>query len=256
MASTPVQLTLDKDEITLDDLTEAVAAFTGYLESLDLGQSPTGRRTHDFRVVGLSYNSPAQIVAVAEPRERYADNGPAIVGLAVLGIRHIASGGGRPEGVSDEALESLRRLAAFSTNGRPGATIAAPSLQVSAPVTSALAAQVDRVLSQGDSIGAIEGHLDTISVHGRPYFTLYDAVSGRGVRCYFSEDQRADVVSALGKKVIAHGRIRRDPTGTPRDLRDIDRLVQLGRSQGSPDDLPGIFAGLNVRRYLSELRGD
>ena len=256
MASTPVQLTLDRDEITLDDLTEAIAAFTGYLESLDVSQSPNGRRTHDFRLVSLSYDSPAHIVAVAEPRENYRDNGPALAAMAVRGPREIAGGTGRPEGFPDEALENLKRLARLGTNGRPGAVISAPTLHASAAVAPALAAQVDRVLSQGDSVGSIEGQLDTISVHGRPYFTLYDAVSGRGVRCYFSDEQRATVIPALGKKVLAHGRLRRDPAGVPRELRDLDELTILGRSPGSPDTLPGIFAGLDVREYLRDLRGE
>lgn len=256
MAGTPIQLTLDKDEIALGDLAEALTAFTGYLEQLDQAQSPGGRRTHDFRVVSLSYNSPAEIVAVAEPRETFADNGPVLAALAVRGVRDIEAGRGRPEGVPYEALENLRRLAGFATNGRPGAIIAAPTLHTSAPVTSALAVQVERVLSQGDSIGAIEGKLETISVHGRQYFTLYDAVSGRGVRCYFPDAQRANVIKALGKKVIAHGKLRRDPAGIPREMRDLDGFDVLGQTRGSPDTLPGVFAGLDVTGYLKELRGE
>lgn len=255
MASTPVELTLDKDEITLADLAEAVAAFSGYLEQLDIAQSPNGRRTLDFRVTSLSYNSPALISAVAEPRENAGDNSAAVLTLAIRGIREIGAGGGRPNHVPDEALEHLKRLAGFSTNGHAGVTVTAPTLRLVAPVTSAVAQQIDRVLSQGETIGSIEGQLDTISVHGRPFFTLYDAVTGRGVRCYFPQQRNADVIKALGQKVIAHGRLRRDPGGTPREMSDLDYFAELGHPEGSADDLPGIFAGLDVGAYLREIRG-
>jgi hypothetical protein len=256
MASTPIRLTLDRGEITLEDLASAVAAFSGYLEQLDLAQSRNGRRTLDFRLVTLSYNSPAEVVAVAEPRENVTDNGPAVLALAIRGIREIASGSGRPERVPDEALEHLRRLAGFSTNGHVEVTITAPTLNLAAPVSSALAGQVDRVLSQGDSVGAIEGQLDTISVHSRPYFTLYDAVTGRGVRCYFGDNRRAAVLAALGKKIIAHGELRRDPSGSPTQLTNLDHFEVLGKPKGSMKNLPGIYAGLDVRRQLREIRGE
>lgn len=108
--------------------------------------------------------------------------------------------------------------------------------------------------SRYGSVGAIEGQLDTISVHGRPYFTLYDAVTGRGVRCYFGDSRRAAVLAALGKKVIAHGRLRRDPGGLPRELTDLDEFEVLGKPRGSIKNLPGIYAGLDVRKHLSDIR--
>jgi hypothetical protein len=256
MASTPIQLTFERDEITLDDLASALGAFGGYLEQLDLAQSPTGHRTHDFRIVSLSYNSPMQALAVAEPREDMADNGPAIAAMAIRGIRDIASGIGRPDRFPDEALEHLRRLAALAVNGTAAVTITAPTLHLVAPVTSALVGQVDRVLSQGDSIGAIEGQLDTISVHGRPFFTLYDALTGRGVKCYFKEERRALVLRSLGKKMLAHGRLRRDPHGDPKELFDLDHLEPLGDPSGNIRGLAGVFRGIDALQHLRDVRGE
>lgn len=255
MASTPIQLTIERDELSLSDLQTAVAAFAGILEELDVSTSPTGRRTLDFRLSHLSYSSPLVVEAKAEPREDAADNGPIVATLAIRGIQEIEGGGGRPERFPYEALKNLRRLAAFSTNGTAAVSIRAPTLQLVAPVTSALVSQVERVLSQGDAIGAIEGQLDTVSVHGHPYFTLYDALTGRGVRCYFGDSRRAQVVAALGKRMIAHGRLRRDSTGAPREMRDIDELRELSRPEGSADALPGILRGVDVHRLLDEIRG-
>jgi hypothetical protein len=254
MASTPIQLRVDRDEMSLDDLQTAVAAFAGLLEELDTATSSTGRRGLDFRVATVSYHSPLLVEAMAEPREDAPDNGPAVVTLAIRGTQAVQLGAGRPEGFSDEALDHLRRLAGFS-NGRAAVEIAAPTLRLVASVTSALAAQVDRVLSQGEAIGAIEGHLDTVSVHLRPFFTLYDALTGRGVKCYFADDRRAEVIASLGKRMLVHGRLRRDPGGAPREMRDIDNLIELGHPGGSPEGLAGVLRGLDVHALLREVRG-
>lgn len=252
MASTPVSLTIDVDTLTLDGLGEIVSAFTAYLAQVDLGE--TGKRTLSYRVTSLSYSSPALLAAVAEPRGDAPDNGPAVLAKAIRGIRHVAQGE-RPTGFRDEALEALRTLAEYG-NGHRGIRVEAPTLRLRAPITKAVATQADRVLAQNDGIGAIEGQLDTISVHSQPYFTLFDAVTGRGVRCYFGEERYGAVVAALGKKVIAHGRLRRDPRGSPREMRDLDHFEVLGGAEGSVENLAGVYAGLDVKSYLRDVRGD
>ena len=256
MSRTALELVVERDELTLADLAELTAAFEGYVASLDVAQSQNGRRTLDLRLAAITYHSPLTIRADLDPREDVADNGPAVARVSVRGIEWMETGAGRPSGFPDEALENLRRLAGFTTNGKAATvTLRAPTLALAAPVTPALVGHVDRVLTQGDAIGAIEGSLDTVSVHSQPYFTLYDALSGRGVRCYFREEWRARVVAALGKRMIVHGRLRRDPSGDPREMRDIDDMRELGRAEGSPDKLAGVFAGLDVKGYLRELRG-
>lgn len=252
MASTPVTLTIDLDTLTLDGLGEIVSAFTAYLAQVDLSESSSGKRTLTYRVTALSYSSPALLSAVAEPRDDVADTGPAVLSKAIRAVAQVARGE-RPPGFRDEALEALRTLADYG-NGQRGIRIDAPTLSLRALITKSVATQAERVLAQNDGIGSIEGHLDTISVHGQPYFTLFDAVSGRGVRCYFDSNRLADVIAALGKKVIAHGRLRRDPRGAPREMRDLDYFDVMGGAEGSIDNLPGVFAGLDVKSYLRAIR--
>lgn len=256
MAQTPLELVVERDELTLGDLSDLASAFAGYLTALDASRSPNGRPTLDFRLGSVSYSSPLTISARLDPKEDAADNGPTVARLAIRGIEAMQAGAGRPEGFPDDALENLRRLAGYTTNGKAASVLVrAPSLELAAPVSPVVVAHVDRVLAQGDAIGAIEGSLDTVSVHSQPYFTLYDAVTQRGVRCYFPTDWRARVVAALGKRMLVHGRLRRDPSGAPREMRDIDELVELGKADGSPDNLAGVYAGLDVKGYLRDLRG-
>jgi hypothetical protein len=252
VASTPVSLTIERDEITLDELGEIVRAFTAYLIQVDLSLSSTSRRTLNYRITHLSYSSPVQLAAVAEPKEERTDNGPAVLSTAIRGIAEVDAGG-RPAGVRDDALEALATLADYGVNGR-GLRIEAPTLSLRAPISKAVVAQVEKVLSRGEAVGALEGQLETISVHAQPYFTLYDAVSGRGVRCYFTEERRAAVVAAFGKKVIAHGRLRREPNGAPREMRDLDWFEVLGEPKGSLDNLPGVYAGVDSESALRDSR--
>lgn len=116
------------------------------------------------------------------------------------------------------------------------------------------------VLAQGYSVGGVEGQLEAISVHGQPSFTLYDAVTGRAVRCYFAPSLQPQVKASLGSKVFVHGVLRRDALGRPSQLRDIDQFVRLGRATKPvpTSNLAGVFHGIEggTKDYLARIRGE
>jgi hypothetical protein len=64
------------------------------------------------------------------------------------------------------------------------------------------------------------------------------------------------VLRSLGKRMLAHGRLRRDPSGLPKELHDLDVLEPLGEPEGSILGLPGIFRGIDAHERLRELRGE
>ena len=130
---------------------------------------------------------------------------------------------------------------------------------MSAPGPARKAADIEVVMGQGyTSIGSIEGKLETVSVHGRPAFTVFDAVTGRAVRCEFPAERRSVVLRAMGHKVVVTGRIRRDPHGRPRAVRDA-QFKRLGDTETMPSrELAGMFRGMDrdTRAYLAEIRGE
>lgn len=258
MASTPWELTLDTDDLSLEELAAAAREFSGLLGELDAAVSPDHQRTLRYRLTDLSYNSPAYIGGVAEPAEDAQDNGPVVLAMAVRTARAMELGGDGARSLPYEALEHLRNLA--RNPATRSVRIGAPTLDLSAVVTTHTAAAVEGILAKGDALASIEGQLDTVSVHSRPYCTVYDAVTQKGVRCFFPPGMRAEVVAALGAKVAIHGVLRRDASGRPREMKQVDRLDLLGRRQG-PVPAPGLVGVLSAlegdtREYLAEIRGD
>lgn len=255
MAGTAVQLTFDSETIEVDQLAGALAEFSAFLSSLDASLSPNGKRTLTFRVTKMTYNSPAQIGFEVESRSPARDNGPHVLRLASEGIREIQRGELRPTTIPYESLEHLRRLAGYARKPTARVVFDAPALEVEGVVTRDLGQKVDRVLARGDALGSIEGQLETVSVHGKDSFTIYDAVTGKGVRCYFPEGRLAQALAALGKRVIVQGLVRRDPAGVPREIHDVTNLHVPGPVSGT-DGLAGVYGGLDVRAYLAEIRGE
>jgi len=255
MASTTLRLIMEGDDLSLEDVGASFVEFAGLIAALDHELSVGRERSVCLRVAGLQSGSAIAEMTI-EPLENAPDIGERIAAATIVGLNLIERQSKRPLDFPDEALERLRNLARLANNGAGTIRIEAPELGLTTAVTRRNVANLEVVLAQGYSIGAIEGFLDTISVHGEAFCTVYDAVSGRAVRCYFPQDFKERVVASLGQKVLVHGRLRRDPTGRPSQMRRIDELEGLGKEQ--PQPLVGIFAGMDqpTRDYLAEIRGE
>ncbi len=259
MASTPLTLIIEGEAIPPADFGDAVREFAALLDDIDIELSPGSAPSLQWRIVGLSYRSPAQVEMVAEPRENAPDIGPRVVQACANGITSIERTGKRPAEFNDDALTRLRRISLFTHNGVEGLRVVAPTENLSAVVTRRTAANVDVVLQQGFSLGAVEGRLDALNIHGQPYFTVYDEVTGRAVHCYFERNILAAVLKAVGTKVTVQGQLRRDPVGRPSQIRPVEFFRALGQQAGAvpAQGLAGIFHGLgDSRSYLEIIRGE
>ena len=107
-----------------------------------------------------------------------------------------------------------------------------------------MAAHVDEIMGvSGHAAGALEGRLETITIHGRNAFTIYDPLRRGGTRCICDLETLNDIGGLLGRRVLVYGDIGYNKGGEPitirveqfRLLRDRDDLPQ-------PHDLRGMFA--------------
>ena len=259
MASTPVTFAVEGDAIPPDDFGEAVREFIRFLSAIDAELSPGRNRSLQWRLTSLSYSSPALVGMVAEPRDDAPDIGPQVIAGGIAGINLIEREGVRPEEFNDDALDSLQRIAAFADGGITGLRVAAPEMHATAAITKLTAANIDVVFTHGYSLGSIEGHIEGLNIHGQPYFTVYDEVTDRAVRCYFKRPDLEKVLGATGSKVVVHGQVRRDPTGRPSQVRPVEFFERLGQSKGPvpAPGLAGVFRGLgDSRSYLEMIRGE
>lgn len=260
MASTPISLTVDRDDISPADFGEMLREFVALLRDIDVELSPGPQPSLRWRLTRLSYNSPAVVGMESEPIENAPDLGPRVVTAAIRGIDLVDRNAERPIEFNDDALERLRRISAFAGNGIGPIRLSAPSVNLATNVTKRTEANIDIVLAQGYSIGSVEGLLEGLNVHGAsPYFTTYDDLTGRGVRCYFSEEQLDNVLAAVKTKVLVHGSLRRDALGRPSQVRPVEFFRQLGvgAKPAPADGLAGVFQGMDdARTYLEMIRGE
>jgi len=105
---------------------------------------------------------------------------------------------------------------------------------------------------------SIEGTLDVISVHGRPFFVLYEHGSSSRVRCTFPDNWTEKVVTLLGKRVTAEGLVYYKQSGEPYQLsKPISiELVPLPQSDvlALRGAIKGMTGNLSTYEYIRELR--
>ena len=150
------------------------------------------------------------------------------------GVREIQAGvPERPAGFSDAALRGLRRAATLSGRQLQVSLSSGQGEGEAVALDATTVAQVDGWLSgQRDAIGSVEGHLDVISVHNRPRFTIYGR-HGERIECLFEAALLPEVKSALGERVCIRGRVTYRKDGIPATV-EARWLRQLRPQSQSP----------------------
>ena len=257
MPETPLTLTIDAEHLTPQRLIGILREFTELLREIDEELSPSAARSLDWRITGLSYSSPAAIAMVAVPRGDAPDIGRRVVSACIDGVTRLGGENARSPEFNDAALLHIKRIAKYTNGDIRAVRVESPTVPAPASITRELTATVERVL-QGYSLGSVEGRLEGLNIHTQPRFTVYDAVTGRAVRCYFSDADLDAVKAAIGRKVIVRGRLRRDPDGRPEEVRRIEFFEPIDDvPEPPPPDAAGLFQGLgDARSYLEMIRGE
>ena len=106
--------------------------------------------------------------------------------------------------------------------------------------------------------GSVDGRLDLISVHRRPYFAIYEHGSSNRIRCMFPDDWTDTVKEFLSYRVIVEGKLRYRRDGSVATLERptaIDAVPEPRRSlEEFRGALPGISGELSSADYIRQLR--
>jgi hypothetical protein len=124
------------------------------------------------------------------------------------GLRSLTASSERPAMFTDDALESARSLSELSDRmDRLG--VGDDSTVV--PITADIAANVERILGPAtESYGSVEGTLEGLNLHANArYFTIYELLRGRSVRCHFADRiDTGDIIAALEHRVTVYGQVK------------------------------------------------
>jgi len=147
-----------------------------------------------------------------------------------------------PKAVSDKAKEITRVL-----NGKITA-LQFSTFERDNIVTSA-ALKGGKSQSVKFSIGSIRGIVESLTMRTQLYFTLWDSIFDKAVRCYFTQGKEEIMREIWGKRAVISGRIGRNPeTGYPIVVRDIFDVRLL------PEIKPGSYR--NARGVIPWNDGD
>ena len=118
----------------------------------------------------------------------------------------------------------------------------------------------EREASPGyERYGSVEGPAEALDLHGDPFFTVRDMITGLPVRCYFGDGDREGIAAIVaGRRIVsAEGMLRHGEDGRLLAIRPLRSFAVVDEPlPGDPEDLSGLFAGIgDTRAYLREIRG-
>lgn len=189
------------------------------------------------------------------------DHDRKVVETYANGFRVIEGEGRSPAYFADRDLIAARQT--FRLIGREGVTGFSVNTDLADPVviTPRAAVNVEQLIKPGErTIGAVEGKLVEISIRGKnPRVTVFDAVTKKGVSCYFGEALTDDIKMALGKRVFVHGELTYNRKGEPKSIRLNEFRVlhdkQLPTSRDLLAAIDNLTGDISTKEYLESVRG-
>jgi hypothetical protein len=266
MARLTFEINGSKHEVALDTFTRATSNVVSILQELDRAISRRrGRGTLVWYVYDLSSNGSLLIEVESRVRGRaprgevIQDISRDVAGSLVTGFDNVESKGISPPYLSQSGLKRIRQMASLvRKNGARAFTVKANDR--SAEISQKAADNIGELLPiRRESMGAVEGRLEGISIHGAKRFIVYHAITHKAVSCVFARSEFLDeAIGALGKRVHVSGTIRKNIKGEPVSV-DVKNLRILGSGRlPSTGQLTGYdpeFTGeLSTEEFIRRIR--
>jgi len=238
-------------------LVKALIDIQGLIRQVDYAVSRE-KRGRPWRVVAL--HNPIPTVTL-EP----AVDGAAVVDTLAQGLRVVTTGdtANLPTEFNEMVLSDLRGMGRlFKGTDRLSRVIVRSQGEEVAVIDRTTPHRIEVLERSGYSaLGSIEGTLDAINVHGNRSFTIWDRVTGVGIRCSIprGESWKQRVISLLERRVLVRGLIRYLRDGRPFSITEvtdiIDRTPDPSWPKATFGSIPDLTGGLDSVEYLSAIRG-
>lgn len=219
MAHLQFEIKGDPGNISIATLKSAITYAFGVLHDFDAAISGLRRGSlrwyvSDFREHnGLLIGVDSRLKESLE-KKRIQDVSVPVARSFVEGFDDLEHRGITPPYLSEFGLMKAQSMVSLiGRNGAKGFRVSDPVRSVD--VTQATSNHINELLPiKRTAIGSIEGTLEQISVHRKPHFVVYHAISKRAVTCEFDPDKyMATVKHALGKRVNVAGVLKKNFKG-------------------------------------------
>ena len=231
---------IEEKRITIDIFSQSVRKFFNLIENVATNVAGKSKALEWLLSV-----KPGSIVLEAKPESVKESPELAKKTMAVLndGFRAISERSKRPEYFSDFALSNLFELGSMVGLGDKGIRHIIGIGEVYYDISPKSVAYIDEILgTDTKAYGTIEGELLALKIRGKLTFSIWETLTGKEVKCYFSDELYDDVISAIRKRVSVYGLIHYNKKGIPLRVQ-IENLMQFPEDSELPKfkDIIGLF---------------
>jgi hypothetical protein len=190
------------------------------------------------------------------------DQGALVISAALAGMEKIEKGGQWPDHFTENALLKAKEIVSI-INGKVDRISFFGNTgdgSVRVRVTQRVAANVDQLVGTSTTAtGAIEGTLETITIHGGSAFNIYDVITARRIRCVCDRKTLNDLTTpdVIGKRILVDGEIKFNLHGQPVSIKVAQhRLLRDRKDLPQAKDIRGLFSKnkVNTEELSEELR--
>lgn len=279
--TTTIQLSIagrgEDDAPLLSDLLDQIRDYFVMVDGVAESMTGEPAEQYDWRVIGLSKNSPATITVEAVPRHGFPD-GAVIAARAgqqtAYGLARLKTESVRPNYFTDNVLEAADRFARRMTGGLTETIVIAPGapdlvirpVEASAAIEHIAHVREDDPVHPYKELGSVEGLIQSVGADhwGHPLIVVRNRVSGADVKCFLKgealralEQEPVANVVWRQRRVTALGILRYRSLGKVSQA-DIERLDFVDPTESLPrpaDVIDRDFTGgLSSEDYIERVR--
>lgn len=265
------------DAPLLSDLLEQIQDFFEMVSGVAASISGDDEERFDWRVVGLSKNSPARVMVEAFALHGHSD-GQEIAARArnevVAGLIQLQTSNVRPLYFNDNVVEVADRFIRRVTTTLTETGIGDGDHQFAlietvgaiAAIENLDAVRKDDPVHPYRELGSFEGHIQNVGEdgYGRPYIIIKNRLTGKDVRCILSgaalralEEEPVAKVVWRKRRVTAIGILKYRAIGklSQADVEELDFADPLEALPSLQDIIDKHFThGLTSEEYLEKVR--
>jgi hypothetical protein len=251
----------DGGAVRLDDLHQFLHNLRETLQAVEREVTEGERPSTVYRVVGLSYKSPARVEIQACPEPDSEDVGPAVVSRFGEQITQIIKGV-EPPGIEPQTLQKMLGLCAGYRRHLTSVRFLVGEEPITLPrdFETTVRKMLGRVFR---AHGNYRGKVEQVNVHeDPPYFHIYPAVGRSRIRCNYKRSVIGSIGPYIERTVDVFGVLKyRGDSDEPFeiDVEEVEILPlqsQLPTTDQIVGSMPGVTDDLDVVTYLRKRRDE
>ena len=223
-AAPTIGLHLEGDEVMAKTFVRAGQCLLDILS--EVGRSVSGGTNLEWRFSDLSLGS-ARLAMQPKSGAAREHHAAAAISRTISGLADLAETAQCPAHFTHKALRRARTLGTLAAAAPERVRASSSGCSIAArtcSITGELATHAHRVMrTPPPEIGAIDGILEAVSIHGRVAFVVHDPITDDRVECRCDRSTLDRAVPHLGNRVFVSGEIHYRADGEPKSLQ-VDSL--------------------------------